>query len=235
MALAPSKFTVDAATASAKRLLNPPPLLLGSQSASRRAILGAAGADFKTLVPDIDEKAIGDRLQDQPAELVRAIAVAKADALVARLDAAADDDPEANELALAPGTVLLTSDQVVTYRGTIREKPVDIAQAREFVQSYSTAPCGTCGGYCLHDIDTGQRVVSVDSTSIVFEPMPADVIEAVVATDELMWCAGALMIEHAAWSPYIKEVQGGLDSVMGLNMSLVSSMLEELRGKLGRQ
>ena len=85
----------------------------------------------------------------------------------------------------------------------------------------------------MHDIDTGQRVVSDDSTSIIFEPMPVDVVEAVVATDELMWCAGALMIEHPAWSPYIKEVQGGLDSVMGLNMSLVSSMLDELRNKLG--
>jgi|EP01043_Picozoa_sp_COSAG02_P017899 septum formation protein len=232
--LTPSKFTVDAAIVGAKRLLDPPPLLLGSKSPSRRAILSAAGAEFKTLVPDIDEKAIGDRIQDQPAELVRAIAVAKADALVARLASAmAADDPLVAELGLAPGTVLLTSDQVVTFCGAVREKPADVSQAREFVQSYSAAPCGTCGGYCLHDIDTGQRVVSDDSTSIIFEPMPVDVVEAVVATDELMWCAGALMIEHPAWSPYIKEVQGGLDSVMGLNMSLVSSMLDELRNKLG--
>lgn len=232
--LTPSKFTVDAAIAGATRLLDPPPLVLGSKSPSRRAILSAAGAEFKTLVPDIDEKAIGNRIQNQPAELVRAIAVAKADALVARLaSATAADDPVVAELlGLAPGTVLLTSDQVVTYRGTIREKPADVAQAREFVQSYSAAPCGTCGGYCLHDIDTGQRVVSDDSTSIIFEPMPANVVDAVIATDELMWCAGALMIEHPAWSPYIKEVQGGLDSVMGLNMSLVSNMLDELRRKI---
>ena len=58
--------------------------------------------------------------------------------------------------------------------------------------------------------------------------MPVDVIEAVVATDELTWCAGALVIKHPAWSLYIKEVQGGLDSVMGLNMSLISSMLEAI-------
>ena len=47
-----------------------------------------------------------------------------------------------------------------------------------------------------------------------------------------MWCAGALMIEHPAWSPYIKEVVGGLDSVMGLNMTLIARMLEELRAKI---
>jgi|EP01046_Picozoa_sp_COSAG06_P008772 septum formation protein len=234
MALTPSRFTVDAAIAGALRLANPPPLLLGSQSASRRAILTASGAEFKTLVPDIDEKAIGDRLQDQPAALVRAIAVAKSDALVARLGGGEHDAslPE-GLLPLSPGTVLLTSDQVVTYQGTIREKPTDLAQAREFVQSYATAPCGTCGGYCLHDIDSGERVIADDSTSIVFqEDLPAEVVDAVVATEELMWCAGALMIEHPAWSPYIKEVVGGLDSVMGLNMTLIARMLEELRAKI---
>jgi len=85
----------------------------------------------------------------------------------------------------------------------------------------------------LHDIDSGERVIADDSTSIVFqEDLPAEVVDAVVATEELMWCAGALMIEHPAWSPYIKEVVGGLDSVMGLNMTLIARMLEELRAKI---
>eukprot|EP01050_Picozoa_sp_SAG11_P022123 SAG11_NODE_4101_length_2065_cov_1.721261_1_plen_181_part_10 len=44
-------------------------LILGSQSASRRAILSASGAEFDTLVPDIDEKAIGDRLSDAPHDI----------------------------------------------------------------------------------------------------------------------------------------------------------------------
>ena len=167
--------------ANATPLLAPPPPILGSQSASRRAILTAAGAEFQTLVPDIDEKAIGDRLSDQPQALVQAIAIAKADALVARLTdaAAAAANPLPADLTVLPGTVLLTSDQVVTYEGTIREKAVDLGEARMFVESYSLAPCGTVGGYCLHDLDSGKRIVGVDTTAIHFNILPPEVVDQV--------------------------------------------------------
>ena len=179
--LQPSQYTIDQAQVGATPLLSPPPLILGSQSAYRRAILAAAGAEFQTLVPDIDEKAIGDRLSDQPQALVQAIAIAKADALVARLTdaAAAAANPLPADLTVLPGTVLLTSDQVVTYEGAIREKAVDLDEARRFVESYSLAPCGTVGGYCLHDLDSGKRVVGVDTTAIVFNPLPPEVVDQV--------------------------------------------------------
>ena len=88
--------------------------------ANVRAILDAAtgGAPFDVAVPDIDEKAIGDRLRDDPVDLVRQIALAKADELEAQLK---DSHPDA---------VLLTGDQVVTYEGAIREKPASQGEAR---------------------------------------------------------------------------------------------------------
>ena len=98
---APVAATIEAAKAAATRLPpGAPKFVLGSQSASRRAILAATGADFDAVVPDIDENSIGDRARDAPEDLVRRIAIAKADALLA---ATADSHA---------GSVLITGDQV---------------------------------------------------------------------------------------------------------------------------
>ena len=78
---------------------------------------------------------------DDPEQLVQAIAVAKADAVVEQVAA---KDPCG--LTQGIGLLVLTSDQVVTYEGAIREKPADMAEARRFIESYSSAPCGTVGG-----------------------------------------------------------------------------------------
>ena len=170
------------------------------------------------VVPDIDEKAIGDRARDQPLALVSQIALAKADAL---LSSVTQDSH--------PGAVLLTGDQVVTYEGAIREKPASVEEAREFIESYGRAPCGTVGAVCLHDLASGRRVLGVDVAQITYAPMPAEVVDELVADEMTMWCAGGLMVEHPASSAYLQTIEGGVDSVMGLSSRLVASLLAELR------
>jgi len=217
---APSVATIEAAVASVTRLTDPPRFVLGSKSASRRAILDAAtaGVPFDVVVPDIDEKAIGDRARDQPLALVSQIALAKADAL---LSSVTQDSH--------PGAVLLTGDQVVTYEGAIREKPASVEEAREFIESYGRAPCGTVGAVCLHDLASGRRVLGVDVAQITYAPMPAEVVDELVADEMTMWCAGGLMVEHPASSAYLQTIEGGVDNVMGLSSRLVASLLAELR------
>ena len=145
--------TIDAARAGATRLAAPPAFILGSSSASRLALLEATGvSDLTVMAPDIDEKALGDRATAVPANLVRRIALAKADALVERLaggESKGDDEmgeaeggeAEGGEAPRGRGVVLLTGDQVVTYDGAIREKPVSEEEAHAFIASYSTGPC----------------------------------------------------------------------------------------------
>ena len=89
----PPKITLDAAMACAAPLpAGAPRLVMGSKSASRRALLQAMGCGaFDTRVADIDEYAIGDRRGD-PAALVTAVAAAKCDALLERHFAAETDD-----------------------------------------------------------------------------------------------------------------------------------------------
>jgi len=93
----------------------------------------------RTINPDIDEKAI--RHAD-PAQLVLALAEAKADALMPRLQ---------NEEAC----LVITSDQVIVYEGTIREKPKDEAEAREFLRSYAYHPAQAIVGVTVTNTKTG--------------------------------------------------------------------------------
>lgn len=232
----PPLVTVEAARASVARFgpaATLPTFILGSQSASRAALLEATGVRFATLSPQIDEQAIGDRLRDEPLELVQRIALAKADALVARLGAAAGPPPLS---VPAESSILLTGDQVVTFRGGLREKPADRAEARAFIESYAGEPCTTVQAVCLHDLATGCRALGVSVAEVEIGPLPAEAVDALVAGGDghgdVLECAGGLMVEHPLVAPHVRSVRGGLDSVMGLSARLVQSLLAELAAGL---
>ena len=69
---------------------------------------------YNVITADIDEQALGDRTAD-PAELVKLLAQAKADAICHRLK---------SEQGAGLHGLLLTCDQVVVHQDQIREKPV---------------------------------------------------------------------------------------------------------------
>ena len=215
---APPAITLDAARACAVAMPEDAPrIVMGSKSASRRALLAAMGcADFEVRVPDIDEKAIGDRRGD-PASLVAAVAVAKCDALLARHFADhADDD-----------VVLVTGDQVVTFDGSIREKPEDLAEARRFAASYGGASCGTTGCVVVHDVRTNRRHVEVHEARVDFGAFPPGLVDEILAADGdvVMACAGGLMVEHPLLAPHVAAVEGGVDSLMGLSTPVLARLV----------
>ena len=209
--------SLEQALRSVVRLPSSPAFVLGSSSSSRQQLLRATGAIFETFAPDIDEKAIGDRANGDAVRLVREVALAKADALVSQFR---DDD----------NRILLTGDQVVTYDGAVREKPENIEECRAFIRSYSEKPCATVGAVCLHSLRTGKRVIGVHHGSVHFKQLPEALVDDLLAKDgpALLRCAGGLMIEHPLVAPYILDVQGGVDSIMGLSTKLVKELLDEL-------
>jgi len=217
----PPKITLDAAMACAAPLpAGAPRLVMGSKSASRRALLEAMGCEgFDTRVADIDEFAIGDRRGD-PAALVTAVAAAKCDALLERHFAAETDDD----------VVLVTGDQVVTFDGKIREKPRDLAEAKAFAQSYSGAACGTVGCVITHDVARNERRVAVHEATVNFSEFPDGLVDAILAADGeiVLACAGGLMVEHPLLQPHVARVDGGVDSLMGLSTPVLARQLEDV-------
>eukprot|EP00743_Colponemidia_sp_Colp-15_P004779 GILK01005147.1.p1 GENE.GILK01005147.1~~GILK01005147.1.p1 ORF type:complete len:203 (-),score=29.14 GILK01005147.1:103-630(-) len=163
--------------------------------------------------PDIDEKAIR---KSDPRELVLAIAAAKAEALIGR----------------HPDTIVITADQVVTHDGTIREKPDDTQEAAEFLRSYGNNKATTVSGLHVVNTSNGKVAFGIDEASVHFKVIPEDVIAQVIAKGEVMYCAGGFMVEEPLLQPYIERVDGTIDSIQGLPITLLKQLLADVQTPL---
>ncbi|PRW61253.1 septum formation MAF [Chlorella sorokiniana] len=204
----------------ARALKRHPRIILGTGSSSRRAIMDelAARYGFKYEIAkaDIDEKAI--RHEDAQ-HLVLRLAHAKADAIRAKLQAAADEAGQPLD------GLLVTCDQVVLHEGQILEKPEDEAEARRYIAGYGRAPASTVGSVVLTDLASGRNWEGVDVATIHFAPIPGDSVDRLIAEGEVFWCAGGLMVEHELVQPHVIRMDGSLDSVMGLDKQLLLRLL----------
>lgn len=208
-------------------------VLLGSSSKWRAALVGRAlppGGRFVLIpggfAPDIDEKALGDRSPGADArELVQTIAQAKADALVPVLQSGRADLPTAD--------LVITADQVIVHDGVIREKPVDEAQAKAFMQSYGTTglPAECVTGVVVANLSTGQRCSGVDVAKQWFESIPDGVALAVIAKGDVMGCAGSFVVEEPLLAPFIGKREGEMESVEGMPIALTTRLLLEAAGE----
>jgi len=184
-------------------------VVLGTTSKWRRKLFTThfpeCPAEF--MAPDIDEKAIR---REEPEDLTIAIACAKADALVPRL--------------AGREVLLVCMDQVTVCNGEIREKPVDEAQAREYLASYSQGHGARCvSGMVVHNTRTGRRVTGVDIASVFYRPFPDSKIDEMVKNPEIMDAAGAFIIEDL--EDYQDRLEGTMESVEGLPVEPLRSML----------
>ena len=157
---------------------------------------------------------VQDRLKNQPEDLVKAVAHAKASALLA------------SHAAIWPAhALLITSDQVVMHNGIIREKPSCAEEARAFIKSYSSSSCQTVGCIMVTRVSDGLQHFSIESTNILYREIPDAVVDAVVDEGEVMSCAGGLMVENPLTRPFLVQIEGGEDQVQGLGKESLARLL----------
>ena len=95
-------------------------IVLASNSASRKAMLEAAGVAFETRGGKVDERALEAEMEDaDPAEVAQALAAAKAASIA------------------APGRLVLGSDSLVEVDGRRFDKPATRADAAEHLRFFS--------------------------------------------------------------------------------------------------
>ena len=97
-------------------------IVLASRSASRRAMLDAAGVAYRCVPADLDERAVEHALGDVPPGAV-ALALARAKAM--------------SVCANAPGSVVLGSDSVAMCGGRRFDKPASRADAATHLRHFS--------------------------------------------------------------------------------------------------
>eukprot|EP00271_Cylindrocystis_brebissonii_P015871 TRINITY_DN38922_c0_g1_i1.p1 TRINITY_DN38922_c0_g1~~TRINITY_DN38922_c0_g1_i1.p1 ORF type:complete len:285 (-),score=38.70 TRINITY_DN38922_c0_g1_i1:707-1507(-) len=204
----------------AEQRRNAPRIILGSSSRTRRDILTEMGIVFEVKVAGIDESAIR---REKAEELVEALALAKAQAIQEKLTAEGEKfGPED-----AQHTLLITADQVVTYKGSIREKPRDRQEAEEFIRSYSNSSGKTVGAVLVTNLSTGVREIGTDVTQIDFGEIPNEAVEKLLDERWTYESAGGMMVEHPLVAPYVlRFVDGTIDGVMGLPKALTRVLIK---------
>ncbi|MFP4207659.1 MAG: Maf family protein [Wenzhouxiangella sp.] len=151
-----------------------PEIVLASSSPYRRALLKRLGLSFSTLTPDVDES---PRAGESPADLAMRLARLKAQ----------------TGSGLAPGAVVIGSDQVAECNGQPLGKPGTGERAEQQLQTlqgqtvvFHTAVCVTDG--------TGARAENVPTT-VRMRALSLEQIQRYVRLDNPVDCAGAFKSE----------------------------------------
>ena len=122
-----------------------------------------------------------------------------------------------------------TTDQVVHYKGTIREKPETAEQCKEYLRSYVSEPATTVTAIVVTDVDSGKRYEATDEASQVFKPIPEEVMDAVIDGGKgyVMKCCGGFMIDEPRFQPYLGPRKGTEDSILGMPEHTLSLLLTQ--------
>lgn len=111
----------------------------------------------------------------------------------------------------------------------ILEKPANDTVARQYIREYGENSCTTVGSIVLTDTLSNKRVYGVDRATIYFKPISENIIDSLIEEGQVFYCAGGLMIEHPLIREFIIKIDGTEESVMGLSVELLKSLLIRIR------
>jgi septum formation protein len=193
--------------------------VLGSQSSARLNVLRSAGIDPVVRVSGVDEDAVAAALTDpRPAELVTALAEAKAHAVVAAL---------AGEL---PDAVVIGCDSMLSINGAMVGKPGTPEVARTRWQEMAGKTGELLTGHVVLRLSHGvvDRTASGAETTTVRFGTPSDAeLDAYLATGEPLHVAGGFTLDGmGGW--FVDGIDGDPSSVIGISLPLTRRLLAEV-------
>jgi septum formation protein len=185
-------------------------LILGSSSKYRKNIMEKAGYVFDVLIPDIDEKLIQI---DDPYQRPLVVARAKAEILISQI----------KEPAL-----LITSDVIAVCNGKVREKPNSKDEAREFLREYSRGigPEGVTA-IVIYNTVTKKYHEGTDKAQVFYNEFPESVIEDFIKHGDALGRAGGFGVQSLILRPYVKEIKGDEESIVGMPVALLKKLLKQ--------
>ena len=186
-------------------------LILGSSSKYRRELLQENGYEVEVMFPNINEEAIRS---DNYYELPLLLARPKATALLSKIS-----EP----------SIVVTADVVVVCDGALYEKPRDVEEARRFLKVYSGgAPAEVAAALVVTNTANGKQAEGVDMTSVHFNVIPPKAIEDFIKEGDPFSKAGGFGIQSPILQPYIKEIKGTRESIMGMPIHLLEKLIKDV-------
>lgn len=178
-------------------------IYLASGSPRRRELLTQIGCSFEVVKSDADE-IMDDALS--PAELVKANAASKAQAVASKLETSA---------------AVLGADTVVALDGKIFGKPLDEADAARMLRALSGKKHEVYTGLAF--VVNGETYTAEEGTLVEFRELTDEEIAEYIATGEPMDKAGAYAVQGFA-AKFIPCIEGSFSNVVGLPLAAVDSL-----------
>ena len=196
-------------------------LVLGSASSGRLKVLRQAGVDPLVVVSGVDEDAIVAELGPgaAPAEVVCALAAAKAERVAGELDD-----------AVAADCLVLGCDSMLHLDRELCGKPgsadAAMAQWRGMAGRAGRLHTGHCLLRLSDGVVTGREAESACTTVRFASPTDAD-LRAYVASGEPLQVAGGFTLDGlGGW--FVDGIDGDPSNVIGVSLPLLRSMLGHL-------
>ncbi len=187
-----------------------PRLILASSSAYRRELLARLGLPFEAIAPDVDERALpGETPQDTALRLARAKAAAVA--------------------ALAPGALVIGSDQVATLDGRQIGKPGDHARALEQLRTMRGRQVVFHTALCLWDDRAADPGASAQLENVqafvTFRDLPDAELDAYLRIEQPYDCAGSAKNEGLGIAILERIESSDPTALTGLPLIALTGML----------
>ena len=182
-------------------------IVLASRSPRRKDILEKLNLSFVIDPPDIDESPIKN---ESPINYVQRISAAKAELVAQRHD---------------KQCIVIAADTTVELQGEIFGQPRDLDEARLMIHKLSGK---------THAVHTAVSVrcemkiaTAVDTAQVTMREVSNELLEWYIGTGESIGKAGAYAVQgHGA--ALVAGVTGELDTVIGLPVRLLTSLLADL-------
>lgn len=183
-----------------------PALYLASTSTYRRQLLSKLTAQFHTAKPDVDETRLANESAEQ---LVRRLAIAKAQAVVAGLNTG----------------LVIGSDQVAVFNNDIIGKPHTAENALAQLRRFSGNCVTFLTGLALVNAQSGNVQVIVEPFNVSFRTLTDAEIIAYIDKEQPLDCAGSFKSEGLGISLFSKLSGDDPNSLIGLPLIRLNQML----------
>jgi septum formation protein len=195
-------------------------VVLGSASTGRLSVLRNAGVDPLVVVSGIDEDAvIAAHAKSAPAEIVSAVANAKADHVVGRL-----------EPQIAADCVVIGCDSMLLLDGRLCGKPGTAEAARTQWHRMAGKSGELLTGHCALRLQNGAvngRQSETAITTVHFGvPIDSD-LDAYIDSGEPLAVAGGFTLDGlGSW--FVAGIEGDPSNVIGLSLPLLRGLLQRM-------
>lgn len=186
-----------------------PPIVLGSTSPFRKALLEKLHLDFTQDKPCIDETPLEGEV---PKAMVQRLAKAKAEVFTDKF----------------PSHIIISSDQTAVFNEKPIGKPVSRENAIKQLQQFSGQHIYFYTAMVVLNTDTHQYYEYCDTTQVYFRDLSLEVIENYIDIEQPLNCAGSFKSEGLGVTLFKRIESRDPNALIGLPLMALTDIFYEM-------